>query len=91
MKMNEEEKSKEVESKATDGNDDNGVLKKTKKETLTEREELIEKEEDLQNREDELKARRELGGTSEAGQIPEEPTKETPEDYSKRIMGNQIK
>ena len=86
--MDEEKTNQESENST--GNNDNGVLKKTKAESLAEREALVEKEEDLIRREAELKAQRDLGGETQAGQVPEKPVEETSEEYSKRIMENNL-
>ena len=87
--MNEEEKTNQ-ESENSTGNNDNGIQQKTKAENLAEREALVEKEEDLIRREAELKAQRDLGGETQAGQVPEKPVEETSEEYSKRIMENNL-
>ena len=53
-------------------------------------EEANEKQEELLNRQEELMARQQLGGKADAGQEPEKPAEETPEDYAKRVMSNTL-
>ena len=85
-----EEKETNKESEAATGDNDNGVQQKTKAESLAERKALVEQEEDLIRREAEIKAQQDLGGTTEAGQVPEKPAEETSEDYSKDVLSGKI-
>ena len=55
-----------------------------------EKRELLEREEKLTARKEKLAALQMVGGQAEAGQVPEKPKEETPQEYAKRIVAGDI-
>jgi len=90
--MDEEKEKQEIQEKTK------GEAEETSTESLFDKTEKIvamqkaenDRRENLIKREEELFARKQLGGQSSAGQTPEKPKEETPEEYAKRVMANDI-
>lgn len=59
--------------------------------TATERlEKANSKTEELLKRQEQLYEKQQLGGKADAGKVPEEPKEETPTEYMKKVMANDV-
>lgn len=92
--MDEEKGTKEEETEKSEGDNDERDKSKTPKiiidaNAAAERLEKANEERGrLLGREEQLVAKRYLGGVTEAGQT--KPVEETPEEYAKKVMANEI-
>lgn len=62
------------------------VLLKNAREVMSEWKDVIAKREAILDREERLAAERMLGGRAIAGQPPEQPKVETPQEYAKKVL-----
>ena len=74
---------KGVQSEATNQFEEAREITKDFREATKERLEVVEREE-------KLAGQRILAGKSEAGSVPEKPKEETPQEYAKRVMANDV-
>lgn len=68
-----------------ENNEENKNLVKEAEETVKRLEEANKKKEELLDREEKLKVKDVLGGSSDAGSVPEKPKELTAEEYAEKI------
>ena len=93
-KVEEDKKQEEQEiseENSENGNKSEGIGLIDRAGIISERlEKQLKRQEDLLKRQNELYAKRMLAGRSDAGEQPEKPKEETPEEYKNRIMSGVI-
>lgn len=91
MTNNEEETKGETADNSREGFQQEAVSELDRADQIAERQKREnDRREELLQREEALQARKTVGGVTEAGQTKEKPKEETPQEYAKKVMANQL-